>query len=82
MLINKAWKYSFGSFIFYGLLFLAYGELSCLFMNLRYFKSELSCGIGIMIGVIFAVMLVVWIIGLAKLYSNWFGSFKKKFYRF
>ena len=35
--VGKAWRYAFGTFTYYGLLFLAYGVLASLFVNFRYF---------------------------------------------
>ena len=36
-LVDRAWRYAFASFFFYGLIFLAYVELASLSLNLRYF---------------------------------------------
>jgi len=76
--LQKAYKYSIGTYTYYGILFLAYGELACLAVNLRYFKAEMDYLMGIAIGVIFAAWLILWVITSVK-YPVWFGSFKNKF---
>jgi len=77
----RAWKYTLGSYTFYGLLFLAYGELASLAVSARYFQDDIECLIGLTIGIIFTILFVAWIIGLCK-HPFWFGSFKNKFYIF
>ena len=79
--IERAWKFSFGSFLYYGLLFLAYGELASLALNFRYFKAEVSAILGMIVGIVFAALLTIWVIASVK-YPLWFGSFKKKFFKF
>ena len=79
--VDKSWKYAIASFTYYGILFLAYGELACLALNIRYFKADMNCLISIGIGVIFTAMLTAWVIASAK-HPNWFGCFKKKFRKF
>ena len=79
--VERAWKFSFGSFLFYGLLFLAYGELASLALNFRYFKTELSAIMGMIVGIVFAALFLIWVIASIK-YPIWFGSFKKKFLKF
>ena len=39
-MVDRAWRYSFGTFLFYGLLFLAYAELSSLTLNFRYLTVD------------------------------------------
>ena len=60
--IERAWKFSFGSFLYYGLLFLAYGEPASLTLNFRYFKTELSAIVGMIVGIIKTAFLTVWVI--------------------
>ena len=60
--IERAWKFSFGSFLYYGLLFLAYGELASLALNFRYFRTELSAIVGMIVGIIKTAFLTVWVI--------------------
>ena len=79
--VDRTWKFSFGSFLYYGLLFLAYGELASLALNFRYFRTELSAIVGMIVGIVFAALLTVWVIASVK-YPIWFGSFKKKFLKF
>ena len=78
---GRMWKYSFGTFAYYGLLFLAYGITAAMTLSLRHFRSDLSCGIGVIVGVLFLGCLIVWTAASAK-YHNEFGSFKRKFFKF
>ena len=80
-LVEKASKYSFGSFFYYGLLFFAYASFTFLFIHIQSFETSLSTGLGILIGVIFFTFIVLWTIASVK-YSSWFGSFRKKFFKF
>jgi hypothetical protein len=77
----KGWKYALGTFTFYGLLFLAYGELACFVINIRDFSSQLSAGVSLMVGAVFAIALTLSVIALCK-EPNWYGCFRKKFFKF
>ena len=79
--VERVWKFALASYTYYGLLFLSYGLISSLFLSVRYFKKGFSNLIGIIIEVGFSIMLVVWVIA-AWHYPTWFGSFKKKFFKF
>jgi hypothetical protein len=79
--IQKAWKYALGTFTYYGLLFLAYGEFASFALNLRYFQTNLNTSIGLLIGIFFATALIVSVVASYKV-SIWYGSFKKKFFKF
>ena len=79
--VQRAWKYSLGSFLFYGLLFLAYGQLASLSLGLRHFEASVPSGMGILAGALFLALLALWSIATLK-YPTWFGSFKSKFFKF
>jgi hypothetical protein len=79
--VHRAWKYSLGTFTFYGLLFLAYGELACLAISIKYFKSGMEGGIAVLGGALFAMILAVSMIASAAV-PEWFGSFRKNFVKF
>ena len=79
--MERAWKYTFGTYTFYGLLFLAYGAFACFALNLRYFSAGTSGLLGIGVGLIFTVTMTLWMVAFCR-YSVWFGSFKNKFYIF
>jgi len=79
--IERSWKYALGTFSYYGMLFLAYGEFACFALSVRYFKADLSCFISIGVGAVFTIMLAVWVIVSMK-YPLWFGCFKQKFRKF
>lgn len=79
--MERMWKYAFGTFTFYGLLFLSYGEFSSLFLNIRYFSTDVSALMGMGAGVLFSILMTLWLVAFCK-YSVWFGSFKNRFYIF
>ena len=79
--VQRAWKYSLGSFLFYGLLFLAYGQIASLALGLRHFEASVPAGMGLLAGALFLALLVLWGIATFK-YPAWFGSFKSKFFKF
>jgi hypothetical protein len=79
--IERTWKNSFGTFTYYGLLFLAYGEFSCLVLNLKDFQGNLSNGVTIITGAVYTIFLVISVI-LSHVRPVWYGCFKKKFYKF
>ena len=79
--IHRAWKYALGSYTYYGLLFLAYSQFAALTLSLRYFSSKMSNITGVIIGLFFATVYVLWSIASCK-YDVWFGCFKKKFFKF
>ena len=68
-MIDKAWRYSFGTFLFYGFLFLAYAELSSLALNFRSFEAGVSAALGILIGVLFLAAVGIWTIAKLKYLS-------------
>ena len=68
-MVDKAWRYSFATFLFYGFLFLAYAELSSLMINFRSFEPGVSAALGILIGVIFLAAVVIWTIAKLKYLS-------------
>jgi hypothetical protein len=78
---RRAWKYSLGTFTYYGLLFLAYGELACLTVSLKYFQSNLEGGMAVLAGVVFTIILVVSVIASVAA-PAWYGCFRKKFIKF
>ena len=41
----------------------------------------MDCYVGMVFGVAFTAVVVLWVIGSCK-YQNWFGCFKKKFFIF
>jgi hypothetical protein len=79
--IHRAWKYSLGTFTYYGILFLAYGELACLAISVRYFQSDIGSGISVLGGSVFAIILVVSTIS-SVVIPAWYGCFSKKFLKF
>ena len=79
--VHRAWKYALASYTYYGLLFLAYGQFATLTLSVRYFSSDLSNIAGVIAGLLFTTIYVLWVIGSCK-YSAWFGCFKKKFFKF
>lgn len=79
--MERVWRYAFGTFTFYGLLFLSYGEFSSLFLNIRYFSSDTSTFMGIAAGAFFALLMLIWLVAFCK-YTVWLGSFKNRFYIF
>ena len=52
--------------MYYGLIFLAYVELASLALNFRYFKTELSAIMGMIVGIIFVSLLTIWVIASVK----------------
>ena len=48
---------------------------------MRHFETSISSGIGIIVGIIFLGLVIVWTIAMFK-YPTWFGSFKKHFFKF
>lgn len=78
---QKAWKYALGTFTFYGLLFLAYGEISLMALNIRHYETTNSTTIGLSIGAFFIVVYISYIAAMNKESAS-FGSFKGKFFRF
>jgi hypothetical protein len=79
--VTRGWKYSLGSYTFYGLMFLALGEFTSLGLTLRHWEMSAATGIGLAIGSIFAVVYIGYLVGLTN-YPLWFGSFKNKFFKF
>lgn len=79
--IIKAWKSALGTYTYYGLLFLSYGELSSFAICLRYPEGSSSFGVGIAISFVFLGLLILYCVGSVK-YPLSFGSFKNKFYKF
>jgi hypothetical protein len=80
-LLAKAWRNSFGTYFFYSLLFLAYGELACLAIGARYLTADLDSIIGVTTGSAFAIVLGGYLIALEK-YDAWMGSFRNKFKKY
>ena len=80
MLID-GWKNALGTFTFYGLFFLAYGEFALLALSVRFFKLETQAFLGISVGVVFFILMGAYVI-MSHKYPRYFGSFKNKFYRF
>lgn len=78
---TNAWKYTLGSFTFYGLLFMAYGMFVSLGLNIRHFNPSIDSLIGLVVGIIFGIVFITYLVGLFK-YPIWFGAFKKFFYKF
>ncbi len=64
ILMQRVWKNSLGTYTFYGMLFLAYGYLSLLAIDAKYFSAETSCYIGISVGGTFLLTLIAYLIGL------------------
>jgi hypothetical protein len=80
-LVDRAWRLTLGSYTYYGLLFLAYGVLAFLVVDLRFFAPSSAEGEGIGASLAFALLLALYAVLL-----NWaptsFGSFRKKFFKF
>jgi hypothetical protein len=79
--VERAWKYSLGTFTFYGLLYLAYGEFACLAFSLKYFAPDLNSGMGVMAGGLFGLAMVVSVIASCRA-PEWYGCFRKKFFKY
>jgi hypothetical protein len=80
-LLAKAWRNSFGTYFFYNLLFLAYGELACLAISVRYMMTDTESLLGVAVGGSFAIVLGGYLIALQK-FELWMGSFKNRFRKF
>jgi len=80
-ILRYVWKNSLGTFTFYGILMLAYGQFSYLAVNAKQFFSETDNFITLSITALFTLLVVVYIFGFCK-YPRWFGSFKNKFVSF
>jgi hypothetical protein len=80
-MLKLAWKNSIGTFTFYGILLLAYGQVSNLVGNAKYFQSEANSYITLVITNLFIALIIIYFIGFIK-YPRWFGSFKNKFQKF
>ena len=79
--LKLAWKNAVGTFTFYSILLLAYGQGSYFIGNAKYFQSESNSYITLVTTLFFIALLVVYFIGFIK-YPRWFGSFKNKFQKF
>lgn len=79
--LAKARRTALGTFTFYGLMFLAYGEIIALALNLKYLDLGLSSGIGIGVGVLYCLVLMGYLIASSQ-YPLSFGSFKKHFEKY
>ena len=79
--VHHGMRYSLGTFTFYGLFFLAYGEFASFGLNMRFFEAEVSTYIGFIVGCLFTILMGVYVL-LSHSYPKWFGSFKNRFYRF
>lgn len=80
-LLRYAWKNCLGTFTFYGILMLTYGQFSYLAVNVKLLISQTANLITISITAFFAVLVVVYLVGFFKV-PRWFGSFKNKFISF
>ena len=80
-LLKFVWKNCLGTFTFYGILMLAYGQFSYLAVNAKQFFSETDNFVTLSITVLFTLLVFVYIFGFCK-YPRWFGSFKNKFFSF
>ena len=80
-MLKLVWKNSIGTFTFYGILLLAYGQVSSLAGNAKYFQSEANSYITLVITNLFIALMIIYFIGFIK-YPRWFGSFKNKFQKF
>jgi len=75
------WKNCLGTFTFYGILMLAYGQFSYLAVNAKQFFSETDNFITLSITALFTLLMLIYIFAFCK-YPRWFGSFKNKFVSF
>lgn len=80
-LLLDAWRNALGTYTFYGMFFLAYGEFALLALNVRFFEAEISSYIGMAVGALFFILMTVCVVMSHKCAKH-FGSFKNKFYRF
>lgn len=79
--VERAWKYSLGTFTFYGLMFLSYGQFIALALSIRSYETTLSGAVGLGTGAVFILLNVGYQIALYR-YPVWFGCFKKKLAKF
>ncbi len=60
--VEKIWKNCLGTYTYYGLLFLAYGQFSQLAVNSRYYGHSIEILASIGGGALFAVILIIYVI--------------------
>lgn len=61
-LIERMWKLTLGSFTYYGILFLAYGEFAILALDFRHISSTVETGIGIAVCLLFAIIYIAYVV--------------------
>lgn len=79
--LAKAYKSTFGTFTFYGIMLLAYGEILVLAINLRYLDLDLSSIVGIVTGALYSILLIGYLIASGQ-YPLSFGCFRKAFEKY
>ncbi len=80
-LFDRGWMYSFGTFTFYGMMFLSYAYLSMFITNFLHADQSSDFWLGMSVEFVYCIVLICYLVASYK-YKQWFGSFKNKFQRY